>query len=237
MDEGRCLFMPNHTKLCLRERELIARWKTEGLSNKECAHRLGRHPSTIGRELRRNQYHCHNLFQQPIKVYVPLHAQAKAQTRQQQAWQVKHLLKNQKVFRYVIQGLIHGWSPEQITGRLRLKHPNDSSWHICHETIYRFIYHPKQKHRRWWEYLRRKQKKRRIRSGRKRQRSRIPDRISIHKRPVVIDERKEFGHWEGDSVVGKGRTNGLHTEYERVSSLIRFERLSSITAKATQQAW
>ena len=81
-----------------------------------------------------------------------------------------------------------------------------------------------------YEFLRRKQKKRRKKGGRKVQRVRIPDRVSIHARPKIVAKRKQFGHWEGDSIVGKGHTSGLHTEYERVASMIRFEYLVRITA-------
>jgi IS30 family transposase len=81
-----------------------------------------------------------------------------------------------------------------------------------------------------WEFLRRKQKKRRKKGGRKAQRVRIPDRVSIHDRPMVVARRKQFGHWEGDSIVGLGHKNGLHTEYERVASMTRFERLKRVTA-------
>ena len=157
-----------------------------------------------------------------------------------------------------------GWSPEQIAGRLRRLHPKDKSWHICHETIYQFIYKPKSEltqkglkqqtvldkrlitistpatvtdfDRPLWEYLRRKQLKRRKRNGRKVARVRIPDRTSIHNRPKVIDNRKEFGHWEGDSLVGKHRISGLHTEYERLSSLTRFARMDRIDSDSFEKA-
>lgn len=154
-----------------------------------------------------------------------------------------------------------GWSPRQISGRLtKVDHPNDPSWHICHETIYHYVYAEKsdrtqQKlkeqttgdeqtyphgtpititdcHQPLWEYLRRKQKKRRKLGGRKVQRVRIPDRVSIHERPREIDDRHVFGHWEGDSIVGKGHINGLHTEYERVSSLIRFEYMPKVDTQS-----
>ena len=84
-----------------------------------------------------------------------------------------------------------------------------------------------------WEFLRRKQKRRRKKGGRKAQRARIPDRVSIHARPAVVARRKQFGHWEGDSIVGKNHASGLHTEYERVSSMIRFEYLARINADET----
>jgi IS30 family transposase len=81
-----------------------------------------------------------------------------------------------------------------------------------------------------FEYLRRKQIRRRKLGGRKSQRVRIPDRVSIHDRPTVIAKRKQFGHWEGDSIVGDKHTSGLHTEYERVSSLTRVEKVNRLTA-------
>lgn len=128
------------------------------------------------------------------------------------------------------------WSPQQIAGRLRVDHPKDKSWWLCHETIYRFIYQPTNKKQAWWEYLRRKQIRRRKRQGRKSQRVRIPDRVSIHLRPEIINERKEVGHWEGDTFVGLGRRNGLHTAYERFSSLTRFEKMDSLRTKASLKA-
>lgn len=159
-----------------------------------------------------------------------------AEERKRRAWNAKHSLKNAKVFRYTIARLMRGWSPEQIAGRLKYLYPKDPSWHICHETIYQYIYHPDQKERAWWEYLRRGQKKRRKKYGRRVQKERIPDRVSIHDRPKEIDTRVEFGHWEGDSVVGKNREHGLHTSYERVSSMYRLEPMEDLSAKSSINA-
>jgi len=196
-------------------------------------------------------------------IYEPVHAHYVATERKQQAFLAKQPLKNKKVYAYVLEHLRGSWSPEQIAGRLKkVDHPYDSSWHICHETIYAFIYKKKtdetkqgikQKsildkrlqgkekqvitvtdaNRPLWEYLRRKQTKRRKRNGRKVHRVRIPDRVIIHDRPKIIGRRKQFGHWEGDSIVGDKHTSGLHTEYERVSSFFRVERVERITAAAT----
>lgn len=52
----------------------------------------------------------------------------------------------------------------------------------------------------------------------------------------MIDERSEFGHWEGDTVVGKGQNHGIHTEYERVSSTTRFEKMPDLTARSSMLA-
>lgn len=218
----------HHSKLALSERKLIALWKRQGFSIRECGRRLGRSHSTVVRELKRNRF--------KKGVYEPLNAQGKAESRKKKAWGAKQPLKNPWVYAFVIDGLRQGWSPEQIAGRLRHDHPRDKSWWICHETIYRFIYHPDNQEKGWWEYLRRKQKRRRKKAGRKAHRVRIPDRVSIHQRPRVVDRRKQPGHWEGDSIVGKDYQNGLHTEYERVFSFTRIEKLDKLDAKNTLRA-
>ncbi len=230
--------MSKHTKLTKTERLLLGQWKKQGLSNIDCARRLGRNKSTIGRELTRNAVKV-KIGKVKEIIYEPNHAQFVTEARKQKAFNAKQSLKNKQVFGYVIDHLRAGWSPEQISGRLReIEYPDDSSWWICHETIYQYIYSGKYifKDRPLFEYLRRKQKRRRKRGGRKSHRLNIPDRVSIHLRPGVIDRRKEIGHWEGDSIVGKGHLSGLHTEYERVSSLIRFERMIRVTSEEMVKA-
>src|SRR3990167_1454081 len=251
-----------HTKLTATDRKLLSQWKKEGLSNNDCAKRLGRHISTIGRELTRNKMRVSVGRNDWQIIYEPLHAHSIAMQRRQNAFDAKQPLKSKKIYGYVLKHLRKGWSPEQISGRLRkVDHKGDPSWHICHETIYQFIYKDKTDKTRsgqlsemdgrkktktlltvtdvsqpLYEYLRRKQKKRRKKGGRKSQRVRIPDRVSIHNRPTVVAERKEFGHWEGDSIVGLHHISGLHTEYERISSFTRLEKMARITAEQAAKA-
>lgn len=220
--------IPKYTKLTKSERVLIASWKNKGVSNKKIAKLLGRNISTIGREINRNKFQ---------DVYEPLHAQGLAEKRKLLAWGAKEPLKSKKIYSYTLDKLRSGWSPEQIAGRLKkVEHKTDSSWHICHETIYDFVYKPKNKDKKLWHYLRRKQGRRRSKGGRKVRRIRIPDRISIHDRPKIIEKRIEVGHWEGDSVVGRYRKSGIHTEYERVTSLTRIERLTAVNSEETIKA-
>jgi transposase, IS30 family len=126
-----------------------------------------------------------------------------------------------------------GWSPEQIAGRLKeIEHPTDQHWNIHHETIYQFIYSKDNKDKKLWEYLPRKQKKRKKQTGRSVHRSQIPNRVSIHNRPEKVNKRSEFGHWEGDSVEGKrSEKDGIHTEVERVSRLLAAQKMKTITSK------
>lgn len=219
--------MKNYRRLSPSERDHLAVWKAEGVSNKECARRLDRSVSTIGRELKRNSWKGDH--------YVAIHAQGNADRREHEKAYGKQELKNPEVYEYVTDKLRGGWSPDQIAGKLRLIHPKDRYWGITAETIYRWIYQEEQMKcdQPWYEYLRRKQKKRKIYKGRKVHRSRIPDRISIHKRPTVIDKRKQFGHWEGDTVEGKGRKDGVHTEVERMSRKILGKKVRQITSEVT----
>jgi len=218
--------MKKYTKLTSKERDLLAVWKAEGVSNKECGRRLDRNTSTIGRELKRNSWKG---------VYVAIHAQGKADEREQTSARSKEELKNPDVYEYVTGRLREGWSPDQIAGRLKLDYPKNTYWRITAETIYRWIYQENQVKidQPWYEYLRRKQKKRKKYKGRKVHRSHIPDRISIHKRPKVIDKRKEFGHWEGDTIEGKGHHGGIHTEVERMSRFILAGKVDNISSEET----
>jgi IS30 family transposase len=230
------IIIATHKKLTLTERVLLNQWLKDGVFKKECARRLGRDIKTIRRELNRNKTRVEVGNNDWEMIYEPTHAQHVAEQRKQHAFMAKEPLKNKKV-----------------------DHPGDPSWHICHETIYAFIYKEKTDETKLgiqqrsildkrlvgkekqvitvtdhekplYEYLRRKQKRRRKLGGRKVQRVRIPDRVSIHQRPKIVARRKQFGHWEGDSIVGDKHTSGLHTEYERVSSLTRIERVSRLTA-------
>lgn len=220
--------MQNYVRLSQAERQLIGVWKNQKISHKEIGRRLNRPTSTISREVTRNRW---GKFE-----YEPLHAQAQTRKRLMVKSCGKHPLKNPQVYAYVLKRLGWGGSPEQIVGRMKLKHPHDPTWQICHETIYQFIYHPDHVAKKWWEYLRRKQVKRRSGVRRKAHRVHIPDRISIHQRPQVVADRKQFGHWEGDSIVGKGHRSGLHTSYERVASFTRIVKMKQITADESVMA-
>ena len=212
-----------HNKLTAFEREQISIWLSKKVSKREIANRLDRSDSTIRDEIKRNSFG---------ENYVAVHAQARSEKRVVKS-RHRHPLKNKSVYKYVIKKLRSGWSPEQISGRLKLIKPDNPYWKISHECIYQFIYAKQNRYKVLWEYLPRKQKKRRRKYGRKAQRSRIPDRVSIHLRPHEIESRKEFGHWESDSIVGKNHQGGIHTEVERKTRLIMAKFIKNLTAKET----
>jgi len=143
-------------------------------------------------------------------------------------------LKNKWVYKYVIDHLQLGWTPEQISGRLKREHPLIKSKTVGVETIYRYIYDVKNKEDALWEYLPRGQKKRKKQKGRFVHKSHIEARISISKRLTKVNKRKEFGHFEGDTVEGRRSVgDGIHTEVERMSRMFFAVKVNKITSEET----
>lgn len=209
------------------ERDKIAIWFGSGLSAREIGRRLDRDHTVIDRELIRNRYD---------DGYIAIHAQHLATKRNHQI-KKKCWWQKQWLYSYVTEKLREGWSPEQISGRLKLDHGYQI---ISHESIYRFIYDPKNKIKKLWEYLTRKQRKRYKKYGRKVQRTRIPNRVSIHTRGKRVDDRRQFGHWEADSIIGRQtKSKVIHTEVERktryLQAIIISSKLSTDTIKAQKK--
>ncbi len=209
----------HHIKLSAKERDLIAVWKGGGVKTREIGRRLGRSPGTISDEIKRNNFNGH---------YVAIHAQAQTEKRKQEARR-RYPLKDKQTYSYVLDKLKQGWSPEQIAGRLELEQGEKV---IHHETIYRFVYKKENKYLNLYEYLPRKQTKRKKQHGRKVHKSHIPQRVSIHQRPEAVNIRSVFGHWEGDTVEGRGHKDGIHTEAERLSRKFAARIVAAITSEA-----
>src|SRR4051794_23483945 len=120
--------------LSLLERQRIATLRGRGLGVREIARRLGRAPSTVSRELRRNlRPHDHNRYDGDLA-----HARARQRARRLRPARIGQ----DAALRQVIQDKLElDWSPEQIGAHLRCAYPDRPSWHVCHETIYRALYH------------------------------------------------------------------------------------------------
>ena len=135
--------------------------------------RLGFHKSTIWREIQIRTTN-HGYFADIAQIHAD-------ERRKKSSSNASKLLLS-KTCNYILYGLKSGWSPEQISGCMRLKERDDR---ICHETIYNFIYQDKYcKKEKTFQYLRRGRKKRRKQTGRSVHKSKIPNRVSITKRPV-----------------------------------------------------
>jgi len=222
--------MANKTnELTETERDKLAVNRAKGLGVRACARELGRGVSTVSEELKRGSL--------PTGEYIAIYAQWRSELHKGNR-QEREQLKNPWLYAYVMEKLREGWSPEQITGRLKRIYPDERNRHLSPETIYQFIYAREQADKLLWEYLPRKQKKRRKQHGRSVHKSRIPDRVSIHDRPEEVEDRTEFGHYEGDSIEGKRSVgDGLRTEVERLSRKLfarKVGRIASLEAVEAQ---
>lgn len=220
--------MPNpYKQLSQEEREHIAYLLSEGNSLGNIAKALGRNKGTISRELARNSA-------PEYRRYTPCRAHARACERKITA-NTHERLKNNFIRQYVWDSLKQGWSPEQISGRIRLDHPGCS---VNHEAIYQYIYHPQNPQRlEMINLLRRAHKKRRNKSiGRKEKKTKIPHRIPIDARPESVQNRNRYGHWEGDSMVSRKSKAALNTLAERKSRLVLITKLPRKGAAETNKA-
>ena len=220
--------MKKRGKLTSQERDMLAILLAQGVKLSEIARRLLRSKSTIGDEVKRNRRWDK---EKGTWIYEAIFAQEETNKRMVDR-RKRPQLKNNWIYSYVVDHLRGGWSPEQIEGRLKLNFKGEYQKNIGHEAIYQYVFDPKNKDENLWEYLPRKQKKRKKQKGRGVHHSRIPDRVSIHLRPETINERTEFGHFEGDTVEGKrSRGDGIHTEVERLSRVTFAVKVKDISSE------
>jgi len=191
-------------QLTQKERYHIWASLKRGVKQKEIAKSIGVHPSTICREIQRNK-------DSVTQEYHYAFAQTKSQRRQVD--KTKYTVLTSKVKTYIKQHLKKEWSPEQISGRMKL----DIGLCVCHETIYRYIYYNKSRGGRLYKYLRHKNKKYHNRSNTYQRRGIIIDRVSIDKRPKIVEKKNRIGDFEIDTVIGRHHIGALVTVVDRKS--------------------
>ena len=205
-----------YSHLDLEERCRLRGMIEMGLSVSEIARRLGRHRSTIHREIARNR--C-------VDGYRPDSAGRRAWARKLRGSRIE---RNVPLRVRVEDGLAMGWSPEQIAGRMVVERaPGGAST----ESIYRFAYSPAGRR----AGLPRQLAQRKSRRGRRRRNGRrepsIPNRTPIHQRPTKAHLRSQFGHWEGDLMHVRRQRDIVLTLQERRSRLTLARRLQSKDAQ------
>jgi IS30 family transposase len=196
----------DYTHLTRGERVRIRALRTEHKSLGFIANALGRAKSTICEELRRNQYRG--------SLYVPLMADSMARKRRKQPRRERKMACP-SIRTVVEEGLGQQWSPEQIAGRLRKRHPRSPQRWISHEAIYQWIWRDRRAGGSWYKHLRQSNRKLKKRRTGREMRGRIEGRIGIEARPASVDSRRFIGDWEGDTVVGSGRQAFVATWTER----------------------
>jgi len=202
---GRCL--------TFSEREEIAIAHARGQGVRQIAHSLGRSPSTISRELARNV--------EGTKDYRATTAHALAYERASRPKAAK-LATNLALRAKVEKDLERKYSPEQITGRLRVEFPDEPEMQVSPETIYQSLYVQSRG-------ALRRDLARCLRTGRALRRpsrkvgqrkNRIPNMINISERPPEVEDRAVPGNWEGDLIIGKQNQTAIGTLVERSTGYV-----------------
>jgi IS30 family transposase len=210
--------------LTLAEREEISRALASGSSIRSIATLLERAPSTISREILRNGgQSCYRANQ----------ADQAAWDRARRPKTCK-LAENRTLARIVAAKLQWLWSPEQIAGWLKCAYPDDESYQVSHETIYRslFIQARGVLKKELQQYLRRTRAMRRSRHHTQKSddRRRIRDAVSISERPATAEDRAIPGHWEGDLLCGN-RSSQIATLVERQTRYVMLVKVASKDAE------
>jgi IS30 family transposase len=212
-----------YKQLTLKERYHICTLLQRGYKQKKIAEHLGVHPSTISREIQRNS-------DAVTQRYSYSFAQSKSQRRQQA--KEKYTVFTSKIKTYIKKHLKKDWSPEQIAGRMKL----DTGLSICHETIYRYIYNNKYRGGRLYQHLRHKNKKYHNRSNKYQRRGTIIDRVSIDKRPKIVERKNRIGDFEIDTVIGLNHVGALVTVVDRKSKYTIIHKVTSRRAEEVAKA-
>ena len=205
--------MAAHLKF--EEREVLYRLSRMDHSQQETAAAMGRHRTTIYREKKRNSGQ---------RGYRPKQAQRLAEARRK-ASRRPCKLEDPKTHQYVRENLEDGWSPDQIASRSRKDFSRQPRRFLSRQTIYNWI---DRQEPAWVPLLRR--------SGRPpEKRGKLADCVRIKGRPDVINHRRRYGDWEGDTIVGKGRHSALLTLVERKSGYTRLAKLNSLKSTETRR--
>lgn len=213
--------MRTYKQLTQKQRYQIEILNKDGKSQKEMAKLLGVCPSTISRELRRNQ---------GKRGYRPKQAQVKANNRRKQA--ARFLKMTPETIALIESKIMVDWSPEQTSGWLKM----DRGIAISHERIYRHIWTDKLNGGKLYLHLRQSHKKRKKQYRSKDKRGQIRNRVSIDGRPAVVAEKTRIGDWETDTVIGKNHQGALVTIVDRVSKFTLIKKVASKHAEGVTEA-
>ncbi len=212
----------SYKQLTLSKRYHISTLLKQGYKQKDIANEIGVDPSTICRELKRNRTN--------MRGYSAESAEIKSSSRHKQKQKRTFLTK--PIEKYIRAKLKLDWSPEQLSGRMKL----DIGVSVAHESIYRYIYANKANGGKLYTYLRHKNKKYHKRSNVYKARGTIIDRVMIDKRPKIVEKKNRIGDLEIDTVIGKNHIGALVTVVDRKSKFTMIKNVQSKEAKVVTEA-
>ncbi len=216
--------MRKYHQLTSGERYALSALRKQGLSQGQIARTLGRAPSTISREVRRNSKDRHG------RVYRPALADDIAR------WRRSRSRRNRQFecedWALIAQCLQEEWSPEQIAGRFK----RDALMSISHETIYRYVWDDRRRGGTLHRHLRGSPKQRRKRYGSYDSRGRLAGKRPICERPAGAQNRSRVGHLEADTVIGNiSDKHCVLTFVDRKSGYVMVGKLEARTVDATNR--
>jgi IS30 family transposase len=181
-----------YRQITFAERYTLGLLRQGGFAPAAIARVLGRHRSTIGREVRRNGTPRDGCYRPQLADWYA--RGRRSQARRNRRFSTSDWERIQTLLR-------EDWSPEQVAGRLRL----EQEFAISHETIYRHVWADKRAGGQLYRHLRGARKRRRKRYGHYDSRGRLAGKRPISARPAAADARAEVGHWEADTMLGAGQ--------------------------------
>ena len=208
-----------YRQLTSEERYMLAALRRQGLNQAEIARSLGRHRSTVCREVRRNSTKADG-------HYRAFTAQERTQGRRSRSRRNQRFTAED--FALVDGLLCRQWSPEQVAGYLA----RTGQLSISHETIYRHVWRDKREGGLLYTHLRGARKRRRKRYGSYDSRGRLAGKRMISERPAAVEARRQMGHWEIDTVMGTGSKDCIVTLVERKTGLLLIGKLAGRTTEA-----
>jgi len=224
--------MINYKRLSDLEREEISRMLSQKSSLNSIAKQLGRHTSTISREIKQGS--CNKYTYRATKAQ----NRARRSASKRKAGKFK-LEDNLRLVNYIYSKLKKKWSPRQIAEELKIEYPKDMSMRIAPETIYTYIYVlPRGALKKELIACLRRGHKRRYKQSRKAQTERkLEDMLSIEERPKEVEDRIVPGHWEGDLIIGKYNRSALGTLVERTTRTTILVKLKNRQAETVAKAF
>jgi IS30 family transposase len=209
--------MSQREPLTFEDRETISRELNRSYSARLIARLLGRHHSTISREIDRNGGET---------AYRAVEAQRRCDEARLRPKQRK-LEASGQLHDVVNDGLRERWSPKQISERLRKEYPDDEDMQVSHETIYECLYlQARGELRTELKLALRKGRTRRVNRSRTTvTRGKIVDMVNISERPKEAEDRAVPGFWEGDLIIGKGNKSQIATLVERTTRFVMLVRI------------
>lgn len=222
------LWAPSPARLSIDDRVEICLSLERGLSLRAIGRRIGRHASTVCREVNANGGR---------HAYRPMDAHRGAAWRARRPKATK-LATNSRLRERVEADLKQLWSPQEIAARLKDEFGDDDTMRISHETIYKTLYvQGRGELRRELARCLRTGRAKRVPHGRIERRGRIPDMVMISERPPEVEDRAVPGHWEGDLLMGKNGKSAIGTLVERSTRYVMLFRVpKQRTAEQVREA-